>query len=200
MYVCYLSRRQPKADGLRAARCEVVHAMIGKMESLHMSLTSGAPTPPAHARRIVRGHVFTDFEPGRRFEHDQRKTVLESDNMLFTTLTMHYNPVYLDRERAVAAGFRDIAVNPLLVFNLIFGLSVEDLSEGGGPFLGIEALEYHAPVYAGDTLRGISTVASARLSSKHEHYAIVTWDTEGFNQHDEKVVSFRRSNLVRRAR
>ena len=159
-----------------------------------------APKPPLDARRIVRGHVFADFTVGRVFEHDQRKTVLESDNNLFTTLTMHYNPVYLDRERAREAGHRDIVVNPMLVFNLVFGLSVEDLSEGGGPFLGIEQLDYHAPVYAGDTLRSRSTVVSARLSDKRPDYAIVQWATEGYNQHGEKVVSFRRSNLVKRAR
>lgn len=165
-----------------------------------MALTEGAKSPPTGATRIVRGHVYTDFSEGDRFDHDQRRTILDSDNMLFTTLTMHYNPVYLDKERAVEGGFRDIVVNPLLVFNMIFGLSVEDLSEGGGPFLGIEQMQHLEPVYAGDTLRAASTVISARLSSKREDYAIVTWETEGFNQRDEKVISFRRSNLVRRSR
>ena len=165
-----------------------------------MASLSESVRPPDHAIRLVRGHVFTDFEVGRVFEHDQRRTVTEGDNTLFTTLTMHYNPVYLDRERAQEMGFRDIPVNPMLVFNTVFGLSVEDLSEGGGPFLGIEAMEFGEPVYPGDTLRGVSHVAAARLSAKFEHHAIVTWHTEGFNQRDEKVISFRRSNLVRRSR
>jgi itaconyl-CoA hydratase len=156
--------------------------------------------PPANATRIVRGHVFDDFTVGRSFEHQQRKTVLESENALFTTLTLHYNPNYLDREQARANGHAHIVVNPLLVFNTVFGLSVEDLSEGGGPFLGIDALEYGATVYAGDTLRARSRVVSARLSSKHEHYGIVSWETEGLNQRGEKVIGFRRSNLVKRSR
>ena len=156
-------------------------------------------TRPASAISLARGHRFEDFAIGRVFEHAQRKTILESDNALFTTLTMHYNPLYLDRTYATAMGHRDILVNPLLVFNLVFGLSVEDLSEGGGPFLGIEGLEYGVPVYTGDTLRGRSTVISARLSSKHEQYGIVMWESEGFNQQDECVVKFRRSNLVRKA-
>jgi len=159
-----------------------------------------AASPPTDAIRLVRGHVFPDFEIGRVFVHDQRRTILESDHALFTTLTLHYNPVYLDRERAREAGFRDIPVNPLLVFNTVFGLSVEDLSEGGGPFLGIEDMIFGEPVYPGDTLRGVSRVTAARLSAKFEHHAIVTWETEGFNQRDEQVIRFRRSNLVRRAR
>jgi itaconyl-CoA hydratase len=148
----------------------------------------------------VRGHTLADFEVGRVFEHRQRKTLLESDNALFTTLTLHYNRHYLDREFARAAGFLDIVINPLLVFNLVFGISVEDLSEGGGPFLGVAALEYHSPVYAGDTLNARSTVLAARLSSKHLHYGIVTWATQGFNQQAQAVVSYERSNLVRRER
>ena len=163
-------------------------------------MSSNAPTPPAGATLLARGHTLADFTVGREFEHTRRRTLLESDNALFTTLTLHYNPLYLDREYARAAGFSDIVVNPLLVFNTVFGISVEDLSEGGGPFLGVETLEYGAAVYAGDTLQASSTVLSARLSAKHERYGIVSWATRGHNQRGEQVVSFNRTNLVRRSR
>lgn len=163
-----------------------------------MKAESASSAPPQRAILLARGHRYEDFSIGRIFEHVQHKTVLESENALFTTLTMHYNPLYLDRERASARGYRDIVVNPLLVFNLVFGLTVEDLSEGGGPFLGIEMLEYGVPVYAGDTLRARSIVISARPSGKHENYGIVTWETDGLNQSDERVIKYRRSNLVRR--
>jgi len=86
------------------------------------------------------------------------------------------------------------------VFNTVFGLSVEDLSEGGGPFLGVEALTYGDTVYPGDTLRARSTVIASRLSEKHPLHGIVTWQTEGLNQDDATVIAFRRSNLVRRSR
>jgi itaconyl-CoA hydratase len=154
------------------------------------------PLPPA--TYLARGHLFEEFTPGRAFEHALRKTVLESESALFTALTLHYNPLYLDRVHAVAHGYRDTPVNALLVFNLVFGLTVEDLSEGGGPFLGIEGLTYGEPVYAGDTLHARSTVISARASAKREDFGIVTWETVGSNQADETVVAFRRSNLVRR--
>ena len=122
-------------------------------------MSSNAPTPPRAATWLVHGHTLADFTVGRVFEHGRRRTLLESDNALFTTLTLHYNPLYLDREYARAAGFDDILMNPLLVFNTVFGMSVEDLSEGGGPFLGVEALEYGAAVHAGDTLQASSTRA-----------------------------------------
>ena len=108
-------------------------------------------TRPTDAILLARGHRYEDFTPGRVFDHAQRKTILESENALFTTLTLHYNPLYLDRVRAMQSGHRDIVVNPLLVFNLVFGLTVEDLSEGGGPFLGIDELEYGVAVLVGDS-------------------------------------------------
>lgn len=145
-----------------------------------------------------KGHRFEDFELGRRFDHHWGRTAQESDNTLFTTLTLHYNPTYFNAEHARSLGYDGVLVNPLLVFNMVFGLSVEDLSEGGGPFLGVDAMIHHAPVYVGDTLDASSQVIDARLSEKRPEYGIVTWHTVGRNQHDETVIEFRRTNLVLR--
>jgi len=79
----------------------------------------------------------------------------------------------------------------------VFGLTVEDLSEGGGPFLGVNQLSYYQPVYPGDTLHARSVVLDRRLSDSQKGFGIVTWHTTGFNQRDEKVIDFKRTNLVR---
>jgi acyl dehydratase len=151
------------------------------------------------ARTWTRGHRFEDFTPDRTFRHAWRRTMSGADNTLFTTLTMHYNPQYLDAGAARAAGHeRGIPINPLLVFNTIFGMSVEDLSEGGGPFLGVERCIHGAPVYPGDTLQAESRVLSARESGKRPAFGIVTWATRGINQSGEEVIRFERSNLVRK--
>ncbi|HYW92374.1 MAG TPA: MaoC family dehydratase [Gammaproteobacteria bacterium] len=150
------------------------------------------------ARPWPKGHVYEDFEPGRRFEHHWGRTLTEGDNGLFNSLTLHYNPLYFNREYARADGHPDTPVNPLLVFLTVFGLSVEDLSEGGGAFLGAEGLEYGKPVYAGDTLTARSEVVDRRESASHPGAGIVTWYTEGFNQRGERVIHFRRSNMIRK--
>lgn len=151
----------------------------------------------AEATLRARGNRFEDFTVGRRFVHHWGRTIGESDNRLFSILTLHYNPHYTNVEFARAHGHPTTPVNPLLVFNTVFGLSVEDLSEGGGPFLGVNALEYHRPVYPGDTLRASSEVIAARRSDKRPGFGIVTWRTLGTNQRDEPVVGFERTNLVR---
>ncbi len=88
----------------------------------------------------------------------------------------------------------------MLVLCIVVGLSVEDLSEAGGPFLGIDELTFHRAVHPGDTLTARSTVVEARESQSRPASGIVTWHTEGLNQRDELVVDYRRTNLVARAR
>lgn len=152
----------------------------------------------AQAKLWPRGNRFEDHTPGRAFTHHWGRTITEADNTLFTSLTMHYNPLYTNAAFAAAHGHPATPVNPLLVFNVVFGLTVEDLSEGGGPFLGVNDLIYGAPVYPGDTLRAMSEVAAARDSDTRPEFGIVTWATRGLNQRDEEVIRFARTNLVRK--
>lgn len=149
------------------------------------------------AKLHARGNRYEDFEPGRPFAHHWGRTVTAADNTLFCVLTLHYNPLYTNAALAQAQGHPGTPVNPLLVFNTVFGLSVEDLSEGGGPFLGVDELEYLLPVYPGDTLYASSVVVAGRLARNRPGYAIVTWHTHGRNQKGEDVIVFKRSNLVR---
>ena len=153
---------------------------------------------PSRARLVPKGHTFEDFSEGQRFEHHWGRTINHGDNSLFTTSTLAFNPLYFNVQYAKAHGHRDVVVNPMLVLCTVLGLSVEDLSEGGGLFLGLSALTFHRPVYPGDTLTASSTVISVRPSKSRPEYGIVTWHTEGLNQHHELVVDYERSNLVRK--
>lgn len=122
--------------------------------------------------------------------------MLDADSVLFSTLTLAFNPLYLNRERARAAGHPDLVVNPLLVFGVVFGLSVEDLSEKGGLFLGVEELSYARDVYPGETLTARSEVLASRPSAGHPGHGIVTWRTQGLDARGQIVIEFTRSNLV----
>ncbi|MGH7897828.1 MAG: MaoC family dehydratase [Candidatus Binatia bacterium] len=145
---------------------------------------------------VAKGRQFEDFAEGQGFEHHWGRTLNEGDNSLFATLALRFTPLYFNAEYARAHGHPGIVVDPLLVLCTVVGLSVEDLSEGGGPFLGVEEVEFHRPVYPGDTLTARSTVVSKRESASRRESGIVTWRTEGRNQRHEVVVSYRRSNLV----
>ena len=155
------------------------------------------PFPNADkAELLLVGNQYEDFEIGQVFEHHWGRTLNSGDNAQFSYLTLHFNPNYLNAEYAKANGHEKIVVNPLLVFNTVLGMSVEDLSERGGPFLGINELTHHAFVYEGDTIVARSTVLDKRESQSNPDVGIVTWHTQGFNQRDELVIDYKRSNIV----
>lgn len=147
-----------------------------------------------------KGNVFEDFELGQVFEHHWGRTLCEGDSTLFATATLRFTPLYCNAEYARAHDHPGIVIDPLLILCTVVGLSVEDLSEAGGPFLGVNDVEFHRPAYPGDTLKARSIVIAARDSDSRPQFGIVTWRTEGRNQNDEVVVSYERTNLVAKRR
>ena len=145
-----------------------------------------------------KGNRFEDMTTGRVFHHHWGRTITAGDNAQFSSQTLSFCPLYFNEPYAQSLGHPRTVVNPLLVFNTVFGLTVEDLSEGGGPFLGVDECEFVEDVYIGDTLSARSTVVAARESKGQPDFGIVTWHTEGFNQHRTKVLDYHRTNLVRK--
>jgi len=146
----------------------------------------------------TRGHACEDFTQGRRFEHHWGRTIGRGDATLFAATAMRFTPLYFNEEYARDCGHPGIVVDPLLALCTVVGLSVEDLSEAGGPFLGIGSVRFLLPVYPDDTLSARSEVVSQRASAKYPGFGIVTWRTEGRNQKDEIVLTLERTNLVAR--
>ena len=160
-------------------------------------MTSSVSEIKRLAKHAKKGNLFNDFSVGQVFEHHWGRTLTQAENALFSTLTLHFNPHYFNREHAKQHGHKDTLLNPILIFNTVFGLSVEDLSEAGmGPFLGVNELTFHQPVMAGETLSAKSTVIDKRESNKRPEFGIVTWHTEGFQSDGQRVIDFKRSNLV----
>ena len=150
------------------------------------------------ARVWPKGHAYEDFEADQVFEHHWGRTLFHSECALFATNTHQHNPLYFNQVYARTQGHKDIQVAPILVFLVVFGLSVEDLSEAGGVFLGVERLTYQKPVYPGDTLTAQSLVLTKRLSRSNPQSGIVTWQTTGHDQYGAQVICFERSNMVAR--
>ena len=149
---------------------------------------------------MAKGNQFEDFADDQVFEHHWGRTITAGDNALFSTATCNWNPMHLNAEFARAHGHPDVVVNPMLVLCTVVGLSVEDLSEAGGPFLGMEDVVFHRPVHPDDTLSARSVVVDKRESGSRPNVGIVTWRTQAYNQRGELVVDFRRTNLVAKRR
>jgi acyl dehydratase len=147
--------------------------------------------------QTCRANQYEDFEIGRHFAHHWGRTITAGDGINFATRHLLHEPALFNKTYAMHLGYPDIVISPLLVFSIVLGMSVADLSESGGPFLGSDAIEFKKPVFPGDTLFASSVVVTRRPSGSRPGFGIVEWRTAGHNQHTDLVVCFRRTNLVR---
>ena len=144
------------------------------------------------------GKYFEELEIGLVFEHQPGRTVTETDNLLFSTMSMNPQPLHLDAEFAGKSQFGQILVNGTFTFSLMVGLSVGETTLGTlVANLGYDKLVMPKPVAIGDTLRATSEVTDIRPSKSRPGQGIVTWKHQMLNQRDEVVCECLRSALLK---
>ena len=140
------------------------------------------------------GLNYEEFEVGKAYDHDKRRTITESDNQRFCDMTMNQQPLHLDAEFAAETQFGERVVNGLYTMSLAVGLSIPDTTDGTiVANLGYDDVEHPAPVRIGDTLRARTTVTDKRETSDGER-GVVTMHVEAFVG-DELVCAFDRTVL-----
>ena len=145
------------------------------------------------------GRYFDDWTVGDRIVHELRRTVTETDNLMFTLMTHNPQPLHLDVEAAKASEFGQILVNGTFTFSLMVGLSVGDTTLGTlVANLGYDKVIMPKPVFIGDTMRAETEIAELRESRSRPTAGIVTFRHELFNQRNELVCQCLRSALVSR--
>jgi acyl dehydratase len=148
--------------------------------------------------RPVMGRWFEDLTPGLVIDHAITRTVTESDNTMFSVMTMNPAALHLDESFAATTEFGTRIVNSLFTLSLLIGLSVYETTHGTTiANLGFEEIVFPAPVFHGDSIRAQTEVIAARLSSSRPNQGIVTFEHRAFNQHDELVARCRRAALLR---
>ncbi len=143
------------------------------------------------------GKYFEELEVGSSFEHQPGRTVTETDNLLFTALTLNPQPLHLDAEFAATTQHGRILVNSIFTLGLVVGLSVGDTTLGttlGN--LGFDKTTFPSPVFVGDTIRASSRVVDRRESRSRPDRGIVTFEHQGVNQRGEVVVSCIRGAMM----
>ncbi|MDF0542372.1 MaoC family dehydratase [Sphingobium sp. H39-3-25] len=146
------------------------------------------------------GRWFDAWQVGDQLVHDIRRTVTETDNLLFTTMTHNPQPLHLDAEAAKASEFGQILVNGTFTFALMIGLSVGDTTLGTlVANLGYDKLVHPSPVFIGDTLRAESEVMELKESRSRPNAGIVTFSHRLINQREQIVCQCLRSALLLKA-
>ena len=147
--------------------------------------------------RPVSGKWFEQLTVGMVIEHVTRRTVTETDNVLFTTMTMNPAPMHLDADYASRTEFGRPLVNSMFTVALVVGLSVPELTLGTiVAQLALTDVQFPAPVFTGDTIRVQTEVAEARRSMSRPQQGLVVFEHRAFNQRDELVCRCRRTGLM----
>lgn len=147
--------------------------------------------------RGSRGLWFEELEPGTTMQHAVRRTVTETDNVLFTTMTMNTAPLHLDAAYAATTQFGKPLVNSMFTMALVVGISVTELTLGTiVAQLGVSDASFPAPVFTGDTIRVETEVVSARPSGSRPDAGLVVFEHCAYNQDDVLVCTLRRTGLM----
>jgi acyl dehydratase len=147
------------------------------------------------------GLLFDEFKVGQVFTHQPGRTVTETDNLLFSALTLNPQPLHLDAEFAKTSHFGQRLVNSIFTLGLVVGQSVGDTTLGttvGN--LGFEKVEFPKPVFIGDTITAHTEVLEKRESKSRPEWGIVIFEHRGTNQRGEVVATCRRGAMMLKKR
>lgn len=143
------------------------------------------------------GLYFEEFEVGQVIEHANRRTVTETDNVLFSTLTLNLAPLHLDAEYSKNSIYGQRLVNSLFILGLVSGITVPESTQGttlGN--LGFNEIKFPNPVFHGDTIHVRTEIVGKRESKSRTDSGIVTFRHLGLNQRDEIVCDAVRAGLM----
>jgi acyl dehydratase len=145
------------------------------------------------------GLWFDELEVGQVFEHPIRRTVTETDNVLFTAMTHNPALLHLDEEYMKGTDFGQRIVNSAFTLGLMVGISVGDTTLGTAiANLGWDEVRFPKPLFHGDTVHVVTEVIEVRESKSRPDAGIVTFSHKAYNQRDELVASCKRSGLQRK--
>lgn len=147
-------------------------------------------------KESILGNYYEDLIVGEWIHHSLSKTIFESDNNLFSLITMNHHPLHTNRDFAKKTQHEKILVVGTLVFSLVVGITVPDVSGKAIANLGYENIEHIAPVYINDTLYAKTLILDKWESKSKVDRGIVYVETIGFNQNNIEVLKFRRKVLI----
>lgn len=163
-----------------------------------MTDSAATETGETTERRVTqRGLWFDELEEGVVYEHRPGRTMTETDNVLFTTLTMNPQPLHLDHAWSAGTEFGEPLMNSMHTLATMVGLSVGQLTLGTiVANLGFSDITFPAPVRHGDTIYCETRVLEKRRSASRPGQGIATFEHLARNQHGDVVARAVRKVLM----
>ncbi|GJQ64340.1 MAG: MaoC family dehydratase [Melioribacteraceae bacterium] len=144
------------------------------------------------------GTFFEDFEVGKTIKHSLSKTIFESDNNLFSLLTMNHHPVHTNLDYCSNNQHGKPLVVGTLVFSIVVGMTVPDISGKAIANLMYESIDHLGPVFINDTIYARTEILEKKESKSKNDRGIVYVETTAYNQKNEDILRFRRKVLIKK--
>lgn len=149
-----------------------------------------------HEMKNSFGNYYESFKVGDIFKHWPGKTITADDNNRFALLTMNHHPVHIDNQYCKEHQHKQILVVGTLVFSLVVGMTVSEISGKAIANLDYENVTHDRPVFIGDTLYAETEIISKRESKKKLDRGIIFVETRAYNQNEQRVLTLRRHVLI----
>lgn len=141
------------------------------------------------------GRYFEDFHTGDTYYHPIGRTVIETDNVWFSCITLNSNQLQVNHDYARKAGYDRMPVNICFTLALVNGLSVEGTSRNG-MVLEWRNVEMPNPLFVGETVYAESTVTAVRESRSRPKQGLVEIRTTGKTETGKVIMTFDRTIMV----
>jgi acyl dehydratase len=143
------------------------------------------------------GLYLEQFSEGQVFRHEITRTITESDNVLFSVMTINPQPLHIDFDFSSKTEWGKPLVNSLFTLGLMIGISVHDTTLGTTVAnLGMKETSFPHPLFHGDTVRVETEVKSVRESKSKPDRGIVEFEHRAYNQHDVLVARTLRQAMI----
>ena len=144
------------------------------------------------------GSYLEAFKKGDIIHHSLSKTIFESDNNIFSLITMNHHPLHTNVDYASKSEHGKILIVGTLVFSLTVGITVPDISGKAVANLMYDNIQHLKPVFIGDTIYAKTEILEVSNSKSKTDRGIIYVETTAYNQNNQDVLKFRRKVLVKK--
>ena len=148
-------------------------------------------------KKNFKSRYFEDYKLNEEINHSVPRTITDGDVAIYLSTTGSRFPLNYSAEFSKNLGLKKIPIDDILLFHMVFGRTVPDLSLNAIANLGYAGVKFHKPVFVGDTLNASSKIIGLKENSNGKTGTVYV-ESVGKNQNDEIVLTYYRWLMMRK--
>ena len=148
-------------------------------------------------KKNFKSRYFEDYKMNEEINHSVPRTITDGDVAIYLSTTGSRFPLNYSAEFSKTLGLKKIPIDDILLFHMVFGRTVPDLSLNAIANLGYAGVKFHKPVFVGDTLDASSKIIGLKENSNGKTGTVYV-ESIGKNQNDEIVLTYYRWLMMRK--